>query len=268
MNLSSFVANGFWIWGKWENLRIETCYFAGINEHVVSYNLPGFCDASKRAYSAIIYLVASMESDFTLAKLITSKARVAPLKNLTIPRLELMAAVILACLITNVQATLSNYIDFDSVNCWGDSNIVLVWLKNDQIYKQFVSNQTNEILKLTRPEDWRYCPTNYNPADIGSRGQTISELQINSLWFKGPDCLRKPQEFCPKQSDFNDELKKLKKNEECVKEIRGSVFTLFAAANAGLVHITLDNIIEVEHFSSFDKLLRVTCYVFVDLFKF
>ena len=141
-----------------------------------------------------------------------------------------MAAVILACLITNVQAALSNYIDFDSVNCWGDSNIVLAWLKNDQIYKQFVSNRTDEILKLTRPEDWRYCPRNDNPADIGSRGQMISELQINSLWFKGPDWLRKPQEFWPKQSDFNDELKKLEENEEYVKEIRGSVFTLFATA--------------------------------------
>ena len=229
------------IWRKWlsdlekvGHLRIERCYFAGINEHVVSYNLHGFCDASKRAYSAIIYLVASTESDFTFGKLITSKSRVAPLKKLTIPRLELMAAVILARLITNVQAALSNYIDFDLVNCWGDSNIVLAWLKNDQIYKQFVSNRTDEILRLTRPEDWRYCPTNDNPADIGSRGQTISELQINSLLFKGPDWLRKPQEFWPKQSDFNDELKKLEENEEYVKEIRGSVFTLFATANAGL----------------------------------
>ena len=89
----------------------------------------------------------------------------------------------------------------------------------------------------------------------------ISELQINSLWFKGPDWLRKPQEFWPKQSDFNDELKKLEENEEYVKEIRGSVFMLFATASAGLESITLDSIIEIEHFSSFHKLLRVTCYV-------
>ena len=148
------------IWHKWlldlekvGHLRIKLSYFAGINEHVVSYNLHGFCDASKRAYSAIIYFAASMESDFTFSKLITSKSRVAPLKNLTIPTLELMAAVILARLITNVQASLSNYIDFDSVNFWRDSNIILAWLKNDHIYnKQFVSNQTDEILKLTRPE--------------------------------------------------------------------------------------------------------------------
>ena len=172
-----------------------------------------------------------------------------------------MAAVILASLITNVQAAFSNYIDFDSINCWGESNIVLAWLKNDQSYNQFVSNRTNEILKLTRPEDWRYCPTNDNPADIGSRGQTISEFQNNWLWFKGPGWLRKPQEFWPKQSDSIDELKKLEENEEYVKEIRGSVFTLFATANAGSECITLDNIIEVERFSSLDELLRVTCYV-------
>ena len=90
------------------HLRIERCYFAGINERVVSCNLHSFCDASKRTYSAIIHLVASTESDFTFGKLITSKSRVAPLKKLTIPRLELMAAVILARLITDVQAALSN----------------------------------------------------------------------------------------------------------------------------------------------------------------
>ena len=67
------------IWRKWlsdleklGHLRIERYYFVGINEHVVSYNLHSFCDASKRAYSAIIYLVASTESDFTLIK---SKSR-------------------------------------------------------------------------------------------------------------------------------------------------------------------------------------------------
>ena len=76
------------IWRKWlsdlekvGHLRTERCYFAGINEHVVSYNLHDFCDASKQAYSAIIFLVASTELEVTFGKLITSKSRVAPLKK-------------------------------------------------------------------------------------------------------------------------------------------------------------------------------------------
>ena len=83
--------------------------------------------------------------------------------------------------------SLINCIDIDSLNFWGDSNIVLAWLKNDQNYKQFVSNRTAEILKLTEPEVCRYCPTDCNPAGIGTRGQTILELRNNSLWFNGPD---------------------------------------------------------------------------------
>ena len=59
----------------------------------------------------------------------------------------------------------------------GGGTIVLVWLKSDRKYKQFVSNRTQEILKLTRPEMWRHCPTDSNPADIGTRGESPVHLK-------------------------------------------------------------------------------------------
>ena len=59
--------------------------------------------------------------------------------------------------------------------------IVLAWLKNDRKYKQFVSNRTQEILKLTRPEIWRHCPTDSNPADIGTRGVTCAFERKSSV---------------------------------------------------------------------------------------
>ena len=198
---------------KVEHLRIERCYLSRIEEEINSYSLHGFCDASKKAYCAVIYLVITTESEGLFGKLIASRSRVTPIKKLTTPRLELMAAVILARLITTIKNSLINCIDIDSVNCWGDSNIVLASLKNDQNYKQFVSNRTAEILKLTKPKDWRYCPTDCNPPDIGTRGQIISKLRNNSFWFNGPDWLTKSQEFWPKQSDFKG-LQKSEENEE------------------------------------------------------
>ena len=135
------------------HLRTERCYLSRIEEEIKSYSLHGFCDASKKAYCAVIYLVITTESEGLFGKLIASRSRAAPIKKLTTPRLELMAAVILARLITTIKYSLINCIDIDSVNCWGDSNIVLAWLKNDQNYKQFVSNRTAEILKLTKPAD-------------------------------------------------------------------------------------------------------------------
>ena len=78
------------------HLRIERCYLSRIEEEIKSYSLHGFCDASKKAYCAVIYLVITMESEGLFSKLIVSRSRVAPIKKLTTLRLELMAAVILA----------------------------------------------------------------------------------------------------------------------------------------------------------------------------
>ena len=68
----------------------------------------------------------------------------------------------------------------------GDSTIVLAWLKNDRKYKQFVSNRTQEILKLTRPEMWRHCPTDSNPADIRTRGESPVHLKEILCGSKDP----------------------------------------------------------------------------------
>ena len=67
-----------------------------------------------------------------------------------------------------------------------DSTTVLFWIKNSKEYKQFVQNRKDKIDKLTHPEQWPYCETKENPADIGTRGQSAIKLKENNLWLKGP----------------------------------------------------------------------------------
>ena len=88
-------------------------------------------------------------------------------------------------LMNTVKAALATQISFNSFWYWSDSTIVLSWLKNDANYKQFVSHRTKEILKSTSPENWHHCPTDFNPADVGSRGQLLSAL--NETTFGGLD---------------------------------------------------------------------------------
>ena len=89
---------------------------------------------------------------------------------MSVPRLELIAALVFARLLNNVKHPLKSQILFESIYCWSDSTIVLSWLKNDRNYKQFASNHTKNILKLlTSPEMWNHCSTEDNPADIGTR---------------------------------------------------------------------------------------------------
>ena len=70
--------------------------------------------------------------------------------------------------------------------------ISLWWITNtDKEYKQFVENRVAEIRRNSPPEQWRYCPTADNPADIASRGIRSIELKESSLWLHGPDFLSK-----------------------------------------------------------------------------
>ncbi|XP_046864650.1 uncharacterized protein LOC124459173 [Xenia sp. Carnegie-2017] len=112
------------------------------------YFLHGFGDASKRAYYAVVYLVVLNGNDVRV-KLIASKTRVAPMKELSIPRLELMAARILAHLMSAVRKALESEYNFEGVKYWTDSMTVLYWIVNSGNWKQFVQHRVDEILRLS-----------------------------------------------------------------------------------------------------------------------
>ena len=214
-------------WEKWVNGLENTnqnCFcqilFAGfkMNESVRSLGLYGFSDSSKKAYCAVVYLV-SERYDCFVPKLLTSKTKVAPLKPLSIPRLELQAAVILARLMTSVKEALSPLTrSLEMKQCmFVDNTAVLYWIKQLKEYKSFVNNRKTEILKLTSAEQWFYCKIKINPTDLGTKGQSASELKVNKLWHEGPEFLRSAPENWP---EFVSKVM-VSPDEEVLCEIKG-----------------------------------------------
>ncbi|XP_063924137.1 uncharacterized protein LOC135138171 isoform X1 [Zophobas morio] len=157
----------------------------------------GFCDASQRAYGASHY-VRTIAADGTIScNLLCSKSRVAPLRTITIPRLELCAALLLSRLTNTVIKNLR--LSINSVFYWTDSTIVLAWLATSpSTLNTFVANRVSEIQNLSTVDTWQHVNTKDNPADIISRGAYPSELLKCDLWFHGPYWLRESSENWPK----------------------------------------------------------------------
>lgn len=158
--------------------------------------LHGFCDSSERATVALIYLVQNTQNQ-TSSMLICSKTRVTPINPVTIPRLELSGAVLLANLMNRVANNLN--IPKSNVYLWTDSSVVLCWLKkNPTTLKPFVGHRVKEIQNLYDESHWSHVRTHENPADIASRGIFPSQLIDNTLWFFGPDWLTQSSKDWPK----------------------------------------------------------------------
>jgi hypothetical protein len=136
-----------------------------------------FVDSSVQAYGAAAYLVNSQNSS-----LIMAKSRVAPLKTLTLPRLELMAATIGARLIS----TLTPIFNCERIYLWSDSQIVLAWLETEKKLDVFTRNRVEEIHALAGTASFRYCPTLSNPCDLLTRIMPANKFLESSLWRHGP----------------------------------------------------------------------------------
>ena len=118
-----------------------------------------------------------------------AKSRVAPLKVLSLPQLELMAALIGTRLAKFLLDTLSSRYPNLKVKIWSDSEIVLYWINSNRKLKQFVMHRINEMKGLFPVSTWNHCPTDQNPADLLTRGITTSQLQLSSLGNNGPTWL-------------------------------------------------------------------------------
>lgn len=111
----------------------------------------------------------------------------APIKVTTIPRLELMAALLSAEAAEFLEAELMGDIDH---RFWTDSKIVLGYVKNDaRRFHTFVSNRVQQIRNASSPDQWKFVRTRDNPADLTSRGATVAQLLESEIWWKGPSFL-------------------------------------------------------------------------------
>lgn len=179
-----------------ERFRIDR-WLGTLGESTVQ--LHGFSDASSTAYGAVIYIRTEQLDGTVGCRLLVSKTRVAPLKTVTIPRLELAAAELLSRLLVKV----TNSMEWQSASyfLWSDSTVVLHWIRKLPCsLKTYVANRVSSIQTNTEVRCWHYVNTKDNPADLLSRGIQPSALIDNKLWLEGPMWLRLPQTEWPKKS--------------------------------------------------------------------
>ncbi|XP_033127590.1 uncharacterized protein LOC117125238 [Anneissia japonica] len=127
-----------------------------------------------------------------------AKSRSAPLKSITIPRMELSAAVVSTRLDRMIKQELM--MPIDSSTYWTDSTCVLRYLENKETrFQTFVANRISTILDQSETSQWRFVDGSLNPADEASRGMTGSELLSNRRWKQGPDFLMKSENEWPQR---------------------------------------------------------------------
>lgn len=154
-----------------------------------SAELHVFSDASEKAYAGVIYIRIESPSGSIFVHLLSCKTRVAPIKSISLPRLELCGAVLASELLKTIVSEID--IEFRQVYCWTDSTIVLSWLrKTPSTWTTFVANRVCRIQENVGNHNWYHVKSEDNPADLGSRGSSPLDLANSSLWWHGPSWLR------------------------------------------------------------------------------
>ena len=159
-----------------ESIELPRCVIEG---RMQSIDLVEFSEASEKAYAACIFIVSKYEEGKQNSHILVSKTRVAPLKTLTMPRLELMAALILSRLMSRIVVELRKVCEINRILCLTDAAIVLAWIRGeDKQYKTFVQNRLLEIRKNVDCSNWFHVPGKENIADLPSRGCLATQLLV------------------------------------------------------------------------------------------
>ena len=145
-----------------------------------------FSDAPTEAFGCCAYIRKKNPDSTYEINLVAAKSRVAPLKQLTVPRLELQAAVLASRLAKTIRE--ESRIHFKSVHFFTDSTITLAWIKSpSRAFKPFASARVGEIQSNSEPSQWRHIPGDENVADDLSRG--IRTQDLTGRWRDGPEFL-------------------------------------------------------------------------------
>jgi hypothetical protein len=156
-----------------------------------------FCDASEQAFSAVAYF-RSKNDDDVKTSLVAVKSRVAPFKTLSIPRLELQAAVVAVRMANSIKKGHKAIVR--TTTFWTDSRTVLCWIRSDAgRFKQFVAHRIGEILESSDVPEWRWLPTKMNVADDATRDSSNCDFSPEERWISGPSFLLEDEENWPSE---------------------------------------------------------------------
>jgi len=207
-----------------------------------------FSDASMEAYGAVGYLRQRVAGRVSVV-FVLGKSKVAPVRTVSVPRLELLGACLGVRVAKKVVKTLG--IDIRTVVFWTDSTDVLCWIRQvSRRFKTFVANRVSYIQESTMPQQWRYVPTKENPADLVSRGVRGNELPRCEMWWNGPSFLKEIKDEWPTL----DKLKVLKERLETVEVTLQTVMEEKSSAR------NVD-CFRPETFSKWRRLVRIRAWV-------
>ena len=190
-------------WRKWlesttklSSIKIKRQYVITKDKRVSEVQLHVFSDASEDAFGAVAYVRLSFKDGSHQCALVMSKSRLAPIKTVTLPRLELDAARCGARLARLVVHEID--LPIQRVKYWSDSTLTLQYVKNKRHrMKSRVANRVTEILETSDPEQWDHVPGEINPADLLTRGVADPTKLLSNHWFHGPEFLEKDEEDWP-----------------------------------------------------------------------
>ena len=256
-NLPEDICKNFLDWAEelptLSTISIPRCFFQG---NLETAELHIFGDSSQNAFSAVAYLRAKVSNSngmTTELAFVFGKARVAPGKVLTIPKLKLQAALLAARLKNEVQKALT--LTVERTLMWTDSTTVLQWLHSIDKQPVFVANRVAEILEVTTVDEWNHVPTIDNPADAATCGLSAKAL-LESTWLKGPGFLRTSDwPFKPSDEIMKSKLKNLDPDKVPTKPKYQE--TTANTANVVFNALTL----EWQKYSSYENLLRIWDYI-------
>ncbi|XP_059086776.1 uncharacterized protein LOC131883340 [Tigriopus californicus] len=195
------------VWNQWKSeLDLLSKYhiprWIGVSGEGMIVQLHTFCDGSEVGYGAVTYMRVEVGGK-TLTTLMLAKSRLAPLKKMTIPRLELAGAKLGVELASVLQRERS--IPVSAEYFWTDSQTVLKYLANKRKrFQRFVFNRISFIRERTEVAQWNHVPVSMNPADLASRGLPIRDFIVSDLWKSGPSFLKESKRMWPRAEDLSE----------------------------------------------------------------
>lgn len=211
-----------------------------------SISFHGFADASERAYAAAVFIRTTNSAGETRVSLLAARTKVAPIKTVSIPRLELCGAYLLSKLLPAVKATL--HAEDAPTHAWTDSEVAFTWIRSHASrWKPFVANRVSAIQTNLPGVTWHHVQSAMNPADLATRGIDAAELSTSSLWWHGPTWLSQDKIAWPLSVKPNADM-------EENSELRKTA-TVFLSTCDFMTDV-------IERQSTLTKLIRVVAYCY------